>query len=134
MPVTPPALLAVLLAFASTFLLGGLWYSPLLFGGRWQEWVGLTDEQLRSTTGRTFGVAAVSALVFSVNLGFFIGGASNVGFGAFAGLASGVFMACAVTTSYVFARRPARLIAVDAGYHLAAATVAGSIIGALGAA
>ena len=39
-------ILAVLIAAVSSFLLGGLWYSPALFGKAWQREVGLTDEQL----------------------------------------------------------------------------------------
>lgn len=132
MNVTPPHPLAVVLAFVSTFLLGGLWYSPVVFGPRWQRLVGLSDDTLRSTVGRTFAIAAASALIFAVNLGFFIGGASTVAFGAFAGFATGVFMASAIVTSYVFGRRQFGLVAIDAGYHLLAATVAGTIIGSFG--
>ena len=46
MNVTPPSPLAVLLAFVSTFMLGGLWYAPFLFGRRWQALVGITDERI----------------------------------------------------------------------------------------
>lgn len=132
MNVTPPSFLAVALAFATTFVLGGLWYAPFLFGPRWQRLVGVTDDTMRATMARTCAIAAVSALIFAVDLGFFVGGSSTASFGAFAGLATGVFMACAITTSYTFARRPAALVALDAGYHIVAATVAGTIIGALG--
>ncbi len=132
MNVTPPHPLAVGLAFLSTFFLGGLWYSPVLFGPRWQRLVALSDETLRSTLARTVAIAAASALVFAINLGFFIGGASTGAFGAFAGFATGVFMACAIVTSYVFGRRQLALVAIDAGYHLMAATLAGTIIGSFG--
>lgn len=132
MNVTPPHPLAIALAFLSTFLLGGLWYSPLLFGKRWQQLVGISDDRIRSTLARTFAIAAGSGLLFSINLGFFVGGASTVSFGAFAGFATGLFMTCAITTSYVFARRPLALVAIDASYHLVAATIAGTIVGAFG--
>lgn len=132
MNVTPPHPLAIVLAFLSTFLLGGLWYSPLLFGHRWQRLVGISDDLIRATLARTFSSAAASGLLFSINLGFFIGGASSLGFGAFAGFATGLFMACAITTSYVFARRQAALLAIDASYHLVAATLAGTLVGAFG--
>ena len=39
--------LAVLTAAISSFLLGGLWYSPALFFKAWQRSAGLTDEQLQ---------------------------------------------------------------------------------------
>lgn len=134
MNVTPPTVLMVGLAALSTFMLGGLWYSPALFGRAWQRWAGLDEAHLQSTMGRTFAVAGAAAVIFAVNLGFFVGGASTLAFGAFAGLATGIFMACAIVTSYVFARRPWAFIAVDAGYHVVAATLAGMIIGALGSA
>ena len=39
-----------LIAALSAFMLGGLWYSPALFGKVWQREAGLSDEQLRSQT------------------------------------------------------------------------------------
>src|SRR4051812_47000535 len=40
--------LAVVVGAVASFLLGGLWYSPVLFGKAWQRETGLTDEQLKS--------------------------------------------------------------------------------------
>jgi hypothetical protein len=40
--------LAVVVAAIACFLLGGLWYSPVLFGKAWQRETGLTDEKLRN--------------------------------------------------------------------------------------
>ena len=40
--------LAVLAATVGSFVLGGLWYSPLLFAKPWQAAAGLTDEQLKA--------------------------------------------------------------------------------------
>lgn len=128
METTPPAITAVLVAWATTFLVGGLWYGPL-FGSAWQRLVGLEEATLRRTLGQTFAVAAVSGLVFAIDLGFFVGGAATLPFAVFAGAATGVFMASATVTTQVFARRPARLIVIDAGYHLASATLAGALFG-----
>ena len=36
---------AVLAAAASGFVLGGLWYSPALFGKAWQREIGLSEAQ-----------------------------------------------------------------------------------------
>jgi len=38
---------AVLVCAVVTFLLGGLWYSPVLFAKRWVALVGLTEEQMK---------------------------------------------------------------------------------------
>lgn len=132
MNVAPPSPLAVGLAALAMFLVGGIWYSPLLFGPAWARHVGLSEADQKTTMGRVFAVAAVVSLVFAVNLGFFIGGKSTAGFGAFAGFATGFgFMAMGLALSYVFARRPLALFLIDGGYHVAAATLAGTIIGAL---
>lgn len=40
--------IAVLLCGLATLLIGGLWYSPLLFAAVWQREAGVSDEALRS--------------------------------------------------------------------------------------
>jgi hypothetical protein len=57
---------AVLTAAVSGFVLGGLWYSPLLFAKAWQREAGISDEQLKSANmGLVFGLAFVLCLVAS---------------------------------------------------------------------
>lgn len=60
---------AVLVAAISTFAVGGLWYSPLLFGRSWMQEAGLTDEKVKKgnlplTFGLTFLLAVIIALTF----------------------------------------------------------------------
>lgn len=125
--------LAIAAAAASTFVLGGLWYS-LLFAKPWQRAAGVTDEQLKSGAPRIFIGSALIAIVMAVSLAAFIGGA-GVGFGLFAGLASGLtFVAAAFGINYLFERRSLKLWAINAGYNVIAFTVMGVIIGALQAA
>ena len=38
--------LAVALCAVSSLVLGGIWYSPILFGKAWQNAAGLSDDQL----------------------------------------------------------------------------------------
>ena len=55
---------AVLVAAVGSFLLGGLWYSPALFGKAWQREAGLSDEQLKSgNMGRIFGLSLILAFI-----------------------------------------------------------------------
>jgi hypothetical protein len=123
--------LAVFLATLSTFLLGGLWYSPVLFGRVWQRAVGITDEELARGRGRVFAGAFICALIAATNLAFFLGPERTLSFGLFAGLAAGLgWVATGLTTTFLFENRPARLIAIDAGYHAVAYTIMGAIIGA----
>ena len=57
--------LAVLAAAISAFLLGGLWYSPALFGKAWQRGAGLTDEQLKGgNPAKIYGGEGIAQLLF----------------------------------------------------------------------
>ena len=48
---------AVAAGALATFVVGGLWYSPVLFGKAWQRETGLSDEQLaRGNMLRIFGI------------------------------------------------------------------------------
>ena len=125
--------LAIAAAAASTFVLGGLWYS-LLFAKPWQRAAGVTDEQQKTGAPRIFIGSALIATVMAVSLAAFIGGA-GIGFGLFAGLATGLtFVAAAFGINYLFERRSLTLWAINASYNVIAFTVMGVIIGALQAA
>jgi len=51
--------LAVLVAGIVIFLIGGLWYSPLLFARRWVALLGKSEEQLKANTGGPASYAMV---------------------------------------------------------------------------
>jgi hypothetical protein len=123
--------LAALVAALSSFLIGGLWYSPILFAKAWMRETGLTDEQLRTGLGRTFGGAFVLSLVMALNLGFFLGPTAGVAWGATAGALAGVgWVASSLAVIYLFERRSLTLILIDGGYQAVAFTVMGAILGA----
>src|SRR5689334_11345271 len=123
--------LAIVAATLSSFAIGGLWYSPMLFGKPWARLVGLSDADLARGLPRVFGGALLCAFVAAVNLAFFLGAKATVGFGAFAGAAAGVgWVATGLVTTMLFERRPGALVAIDAAYHVVALTVMGVILGA----
>ena len=79
-----------LLSALSAFLLGGLWYSPLLFGKAWQREAGLSDEQLQAANklrifGLSFILCLIAAVAFSMVItpeaSFFMAFHSGVGVG-----------------------------------------------------
>src|ERR1044071_4927827 len=43
--------LAVLVAGAVIFVLGGLWYSPVLFAKRWVALIGQSEDELKAAAG-----------------------------------------------------------------------------------
>jgi len=121
---------AVLAATLWAFVLGGLWYSPLMFYKPWLGALGGDEAALRAGAGRVFAGAIACAAIASVNLAFFIGPKDGVAFGAFAGFAAGFgWVATGLCTTYLFERRPARLILIDAGYHVVSLTGMGALLG-----
>jgi hypothetical protein len=120
------------LAALSSFLVGGIWYSPLLFARPWMEASGLSREELaRGGTARIFGGSFALSLVSAVNLAFFLAdGRRSVASGITAGALAGVgWVATSLGTTYLFERRRLRLYLIDAGYHAVTFALMGAIPG-----
>lgn len=123
---------AILTATVSAFVLGGVWYSPILFAKAWMEGAGLDEQQLKQgNAGRIFGGAFVLTLVMAVNLAAFLGPKADLAFGVFAGFATGLgWVATALGVTYLFEHRPLKLWLVNSGYQIVAFTLMGAILGA----
>ena len=121
---------AVLAAALSGFVLGGLWYSPMLFGKAWQRETGLSDEALARGNmalifGTTFVLCVVASLVFAMFLGPNPSLALGVGAGASAGLC---WVGASFGINYLFERRSLTLFLINAGYHTLQFTLIGLIL------
>ena len=123
--------LAILGAAIAAFVLGGLWYSPKLFGNAWMQDVGLTEESAaESNMAVIFGGAFVLILIAAVFLGTVISNSTWLA-GLHTGLVIGLaWVATAYGVTYLFERRPLRLFLVNAGYNVVLFALMGSIIGA----
>ena len=112
---------AVVAAALSTFLLGGLWYSPLLFGKVWMKANGFTEEQVEGfSKARMFGWSLVFALVMSMNLAIFLATAeTDWVWGMTAGALAGVgWVAMAIGVVALFENKSWRYILVNARPNL----------------
>ena len=125
--------LAVALCAVGSLVLGGIWYSPMLFAKAWQQAAGLSDDQLKNGNmakifGLTFVLSFVAATVFAMFLGpnFGVGPATAAGFSA--GLC---WVAASYGITYLFEHRPLKLWLVNGGYHTLQFTLFGAIIGAI---
>ncbi len=124
---------AVLAAALSTFVLGGLWYSPLLFGKFWMRVNSFTEADLQTfSKARMFGWSLLFSLVMALNLAMFLAGpTTNVTWGMAAGGLAGLgWVAMAVAIIGVFENRPWQYIAINGGYMTVAFVIMGAIIGA----
>lgn len=119
--------IAVLVAAVASFALGGLWYSPVLFGKAWQREAGLTDEKLKNgNMARIFGLSFVLAFLAAWNFANFLGPRPSLVFGTAVGASAGLlWVASSFGINYLFERKSFKLFAINGGYH----TVQFAIIG-----
>src|SRR5437764_459680 len=92
---TDPNYVAAVVAALSSFAIGGVWFSPLMFAKAWQREAGLTDEEVGRGAGRAYGGGLVLSLVVAMNLAFFLGGHAGIACGAGAGALAGIGWAAA---------------------------------------
>ena len=126
-------LLAVLACGVSSLVLGGIWYSPMLFAGPWQRAAGLSDEQAKSgNMALIFGGAFVLSLVAAYVFAMFLGNQMSLGAATAAGFSAGLcWIAAAYGISYLFERRALTLWLINGGYHTIQFTLFGLILGAM---
>lgn len=124
--------LAVVAAAASTFVIGGLWYSPMLFQRAWMKANRFTDADVQGgNQAAIFGLAFVFAVIMALNLAMFLNAPdTTTAWGATAGLLSAVWIVLGIATVALFERRPLAYTAINGGYWLVAFVVMGAILGA----
>jgi hypothetical protein len=124
---------AVVAAALSTFVIGGLWYSPLLFQRPWMDAARLTEQELRKgNVPLIFGLAFLFALIMAYNLAAFLSGPdTTVAWGAAAGGLAGIgWVALSIAILGLFERRPLKYVLINGGYFATAFIVMGVILGA----
>jgi hypothetical protein len=124
--------LAVLVAGISAFVLGGVWYSPALFGKAWMKENNLSPEEVqKGNKGKIFGWSLVLTLVMSVNLAMYLHTPDiDFKFGLLYGLLAGVWVFCGIAIVGLFELKTARYILINGGYCFIALGLMGAIIGA----
>jgi hypothetical protein len=123
---------ALFVAALSTFLIGGLWYSPAVFGKAWMRENGFKEEDLKKGNMiKIFGLAFLLAVISAVNLAMFMGPENNPAMGAMWGFLAGAgWVATFVGTHYLFERKSFTLFLINAGYSIVALTIMGVILAA----
>jgi hypothetical protein len=127
--------LAVLVSAVAIFILGGLWYSPMLFSKPWTRLMGISEEQARGARPNPvmFLLAFVCGLLIAAALAVVVRHFPPVT--PLRGALVGTFcwIGFAGATSYanvIFAKKPLPLWVIDSGYNLVSFIVAGLILGA----
>jgi len=125
--------IAVVVAALASFLLGGLWYSPVLFGKAWQRETGLSDEKLKQgNTAKIFGLSFVLALLAAWNFANFLGPRPSLVFGTAVGASAGLlWVASSFGINYLFERKSLKLFLINGGYHTLQFAIIGGVISLL---
>lgn len=115
---------AILVAAIGTFVLGAIWYSPLLFARAWMKANGISEADLpamQASAKRAYLVSflcylvvatAVAILVNRMNIGTLFGGI-KLGLVLWVGFAAAIGL-----TSNMFSNKPLTAYLIDAGYQL----------------
>jgi hypothetical protein len=123
--------LAIIVAAVSAFVLGGLWYSPIMFVKRWMKETGITPESTKNNNMfKVFGLAFLLSLIASFFLAMFIGAKAGAGFGAVAGFMAGLgWVFTFMGISYLFESRTLAHFLINSMYSIVSLTIMGLIIG-----
>lgn len=115
---------AVFVSAAGSLVLGGLWYSPLLFGKTWMHHMGLQKvdmEKHKNEALRGYAISFISSLVMAYALGMFVyyAGAMTVLEGAEVGFIAWLgFVATTSLGNVLWEGKKFILYLVNVGYHL----------------
>lgn len=125
--------LAVITAGISAFILGGVWYSPALFGNAWMKENKFTEADVKSgNKGKIFGWSIILSLVMAVNLAMYLSNTPglNLSMGLLFGALAGLWIFCGIAIVGLFELKSARYIFINGGYCLIALALMGAILGA----
>jgi hypothetical protein len=119
---------AILVAAVSSFMLGGLWYSPALFGNAWNAENGGVPPP--GHPAKVFGISFAFSLVAAWVFAWWLGPAPSLDTALKAGAMAGLgLVATSFGINYQFAQRSFKLWLIDGGYHTVQFLIFGLILG-----
>ena len=129
--------IAVIVAAATGFMVGGIWYGPIM-GKKWLGAVGLTEEDIKGgSMGKIYGGAFAFSLLASWTLAhtfstYMLDLSMTVKVLTASGVALG-FIIPAIGTNYLFSQKSKALFFIDAAYWLLFYVAMGIVHGLFGA-
>jgi len=129
---------AVLISALAFWALGSLWYSPVLFGKRWQKETGLTDENIKKgNMFMVFGLSFLLMVVMVIGMSITLNVHKPEDVTWKTGLQLGLFIAiffsmATMGINYLYQRKSVVLWLIDGLYMVFGLAIAGIILGAWG--
>jgi len=123
---------AVFVAALSSFMVGGIWYNPKVFGNTWMKESKLKEEELKAASqAKIFGFTGLFSLLMAINLAFFLAVPStDTTWGATAGALAGIWGFSAIAIHSLFELRSWKHIFINGFYSIVSLTIMGAILGA----
>ncbi len=121
---------AILAVTMVGFMLGGIWYSPLMFSRQWLAALGKTPKDI-PPAATPFVITFIASFVTAHTMALFINslGITTVVGGALLGLRVGVaFVAANMASDFAFCRWPARLFWIQGGFRVVLVVIMGIIL------
>ena len=121
--------LPVIVMTLFSFMLGALWHQPFLFGKAWQAENKLDNDKSKLSIPLIFGGTAILHFMAMAALSVVVSGKGGMN-----GLLSGLLISLlwilpAMGSTYLFAGRSLKLLAIDAGMYIVLFAVSGWIMG-----
>jgi uncharacterized membrane protein len=128
---------SVIVATVVTFIIGAIWYSPVLFGKEWMTLTGCDDKQVNDAKKKGvvkfYIIQLIITFISFCVLGFAMSaiGANTTSNGAFIGILAWLgFIFPMNVGSLMWERRPFKLVLINSVNTLLNFVVGGAIIGA----
>lgn len=128
--------LAIIVAAVGAFLIGGLWYSPLLFARQWMAAHAHSPDdvaRMKADAPRAYGISFVAFLVMAFILQMVLNHVDAHTWLSGALWAAHLWLGFAVTIGLmanVYSGKKLSVFLIDAGYQLVYFLVMGAILGA----
>lgn len=119
---------AVLVAAVLSFAVGGLWYSPMLFGKMWLKEMKLEADDIKQKPS-VFILSFVFALVAVFVLADLLGANPELMHAVTVCAMVGAIVFLGLGITYQFSNKSLRHLLIDGGYHLVIFTLFGLILG-----
>ncbi len=121
----------VLAAGIAKFMIGGLWYSPVLFAKEWTKLTGMRESSMKKGQGKSmaieFGLGILMAFVLAHAIRY--SGAQGIGEGLVCAFWNWLgFVAAFGFTSVNFEKKPLKLFYINQGFQLLTMLVMGAIL------
>jgi hypothetical protein len=124
--------LAILVSAVIWWVIGALWYSPVLFGNRWMQITGMTGEMAAQMSPfLVYAMPLVAYLIACYVLAYAVGyaNARSAGSGAMVGFWNWLgFVGAIMFVTIGFQNKPMTLWVIDAGYDLVGMLISGIIL------